>query len=150
ASFSAVWRSDNAAGAVKIISSGPDATGIGIASNLIFVDPQSCKGKFAAARSSEIVDGETVFRASLSCTDAQDERTVQYFIAPRQKGGFVVFAVVGSNPADGGDSSAERQEIDLFKRAALRAIAAGGGAWCRVRDSNPRPSVYKTAALPLC
>ncbi len=22
--------------------------------------------------------------------------------------------------------------------------------WCRVRDSNPRPSVYKTAALPLC
>ena len=21
---------------------------------------------------------------------------------------------------------------------------------CRVRDSNPRPSVYKTAALPLC
>ena len=22
--------------------------------------------------------------------------------------------------------------------------------WCRVRDLNPRPSVYKTAALPLC
>jgi hypothetical protein len=22
--------------------------------------------------------------------------------------------------------------------------------WCRVRGSNPRPSVYKTAALPLC
>jgi hypothetical protein len=22
--------------------------------------------------------------------------------------------------------------------------------WCRMRDSNPRPSVYKTAALPLC
>jgi hypothetical protein len=26
----------------------------------------------------------------------------------------------------------------------------GEGGWCRVRDSNPRPSVYKTAALPLC
>jgi hypothetical protein len=23
-------------------------------------------------------------------------------------------------------------------------------SWCRVRDLNPRPSVYKTAALPLC
>jgi hypothetical protein len=22
--------------------------------------------------------------------------------------------------------------------------------WCRLRDLNPRPSVYKTAALPLC
>jgi hypothetical protein len=22
--------------------------------------------------------------------------------------------------------------------------------WCRVQDLNPRPSVYKTAALPLC
>ena len=22
--------------------------------------------------------------------------------------------------------------------------------WCRMRESNPRPSVYKTAALPLC
>ena len=26
----------------------------------------------------------------------------------------------------------------------------GHQPWCRVRDSNPRPSVYKTAALPLC
>lgn len=25
-----------------------------------------------------------------------------------------------------------------------------GGNWCRRRGSNPRPSVYKTAALPLC
>ncbi len=22
--------------------------------------------------------------------------------------------------------------------------------WCRLRDSNPRPTVYKTVALPLC
>lgn len=26
----------------------------------------------------------------------------------------------------------------------------GGKSWCRMRDSNSRPSVYKTAALPLC
>jgi hypothetical protein len=25
-----------------------------------------------------------------------------------------------------------------------------GFGWCRVQDLNPRPSVYKTAALPLC
>jgi hypothetical protein len=22
--------------------------------------------------------------------------------------------------------------------------------WCRLQDSNPRPTVYKTVALPLC
>jgi hypothetical protein len=28
--------------------------------------------------------------------------------------------------------------------------ADNDAVWCRVRGSNPRPSVYKTAALPLC
>lgn len=55
ASFTAVWRSDEAAGAVKIILPGRDVTGAGIASDLISVDPKLCKGDFAAARSSEVV-----------------------------------------------------------------------------------------------
>src|SRR6188474_393126 len=31
-----------------------------------------------------------------------------------------------------------------------RAAELGVGEWCRWRGSNSRPSVYKTAALPLC
>ena len=37
-----------------------------------------------------------------------------------------------------------------------RAISASSScrnffvSWCRLRDSNPRPTVYKTVALPLC
>ena len=31
---------------------------------------------------------------------------------------------------------------------AVRAERGDLGVWCRMQDSNPRPSVYKTAALP--
>jgi hypothetical protein len=93
ASFTAVWRSDEAAGAVKIILPGRDVTGAGIASDLISVDPKLCKGDFAAARSSEVVDGSVVFRAALSCVEGRDDRTAQYFVTPRRRGGFVVFAL---------------------------------------------------------
>ena len=71
ASFTAVWRSDDAAGAVKIISPGRDMTGASIASDLISVDPKLCKGNFGAARSSEVVDGAVVFRAALSCVEGE-------------------------------------------------------------------------------
>lgn len=125
ASFSAVWRSDNAAGAVKIIPPGPDVTGIGIASNLIAVDPQMCKGNFASARSSARLDGNVVFSAVLSCTEAAEQRTAQYFITSRHDGGFVVFAVVGSNPA-GTSAVADQQRIELFQKAAVQAAGTHG------------------------
>jgi hypothetical protein len=125
ASFTAVWRSDNAAGAVKIISPGPDVTGIGIASDLIAVDPQMCKGDFAAARSSAIVYSSVVFSAVLSCTEANEQRSARYFITPRRQGGFVVFAVVGSS-ALGVAAGADRQSLDLFTRAAVQAAQSGG------------------------
>ena len=101
ASFTAVWRSDDAAGAVRIISPGRDVTGMSIASDLISVDPKLCKGDFAAARSSDVVDGGAVFRAVLSCAEGPDDRTAQYFVTPRQKGGFVVFAIIGKNADHG-------------------------------------------------
>jgi hypothetical protein len=50
AEFTAVWRSGDAAGAVKIVPLAPDVSAIGIASNLIAVDPRICKGDFTAAR----------------------------------------------------------------------------------------------------
>jgi hypothetical protein len=120
ASFTAVWRSDNAAGAVKIIAPGPDVSGIGIASDLIAVDPRMCKGNFAAARSRADIDNAVVFSAVLSCTESSQQRSAEYFITPRGKGGFVVFAVVGSSAVDT-NARSDREQIDLLTRAAARA-----------------------------
>ncbi|MGH7029260.1 MAG: hypothetical protein ACREE9_07925, partial [Stellaceae bacterium] len=122
ASFTAVWRSDNAAGAVKIIPPGPDVSGIGIASDLIAVDPRMCQGNFATARSSATIDRSVVFSVMLSCTEADEQRSAQYFITPRRQGGFVVFAVVGSSAAGGFD----QQRLDLLTRAAVRAAQNDG------------------------
>jgi hypothetical protein len=124
ASFTAVWRSDDAAGAVKIISPSRDVTGASITSDLISVDPKLCKGNFRAARSSEVVDGAVVFRAALSCVEGEDDRTAQYFVTPRQRGGFVVFAVIGNNAA--GESAPNRLQPDVLGRAALLAAKPGG------------------------
>jgi hypothetical protein len=124
AKFSAVWRSDDGVGAVQIIPPGRDVTGAAIASELISVDPRLCKGNFASARSSGVVDSEIVFRAALSCMEAQNELTTQYFITPRQKGGFVVFAVIGSTGRDAAFTS-DRQRIDLFEKAAVQAAGPG-------------------------
>jgi hypothetical protein len=121
ASFRAVWRSDDAAGAVKLIPPGRELTGMAIASDLISVDPKLCKGNFASSRSRGAVDRGVVFRAALSCADGQHDRTAQYFITPRPKGGFVVFAVIGNYAADGG-SPANAQEIDSLNRAAVQAV----------------------------
>lgn len=125
ASFAAVWRSDNAAGAVKIIPPGPDVSGIAIASNLIAVDPQMCQGNFATARSSATIERNVVFSAVLSCTEANEQRSAQYFITQRRQGGFVVFAVVGSGAADGSAGS-DQQRLDLLAKAAARAAQDGG------------------------
>jgi hypothetical protein len=125
AGFTAVWRSDNAAGAVKIIAPGPDVSGIGIASDLIAVDPRMCKGDFASARSSANIDNNVVLSAVLSCAEGNEQRTAQYFIAPRRKGGFVAFAVVGSSAVDA-SARFDRQRIDLLARAAARAAGNDG------------------------
>jgi hypothetical protein len=125
AGFTAVWRSDNAAGAVKIIAPGSDVSGVGIASDLIAVDPRMCKGDFASQRSSANIDNNVVLSAVLSCAEGNEQRTAQYFIAPRRKGGFVVFAVVGSSAVDA-SSRFDRQRIDLLTKAAARAAGNDG------------------------
>jgi hypothetical protein len=124
ARFSGVWRSDDAAGAVEVIPPRPDMTGIGIASGLITVNPQLCKGNFASARSSEMIEGGIVIWAALSCADAQNELTTQYFIAPRPKGGFVVFAVIANASASGGPGS-DGKRVETFKKAAIQAVSPG-------------------------
>ncbi|MGH7048699.1 MAG: hypothetical protein ACREE2_20195, partial [Stellaceae bacterium] len=125
ASFAAVWRSDAAAGAVKIIPASRDVSGIGIASDLIAVDPRMCKGNFSAARSHTLVGRNEVYSAILSCTQSGERRTAQYFVTPRRQGGFVVFAVVGSGPG-GAATGVVQQRIDQFTRAAARAAQKDG------------------------
>jgi hypothetical protein len=83
-----------------------------------------CKGHFNAARSNELVDGSVVFRAALSCVNGEGDRTAQYFVTPRQRGGFVVFAIIGNNAAGG--STPNRLNPDLLGRAAIQAAAPGG------------------------
>lgn len=124
ASFAAVWQADDAAGAVKIIPPGPQVSAISIASNLIAVDPQVCKGNFATARSSASFDKGVVFSAVLSCTEANERRTTRYLVAQRPKGGFVVFAVISG--AAGGSAPPVRQEIDLLSKAAVEAAENQG------------------------
>jgi hypothetical protein len=125
ADFTAVWRSEDAAGAVKIIPAGPDVSAIGIASNLITVDPQLCKGDFSAARFRTDVANSVVFSAVLSCSEANERRVTEYFITPRHQGGFVVFAVIRSNAA-GEMPGFEWQKIDVLSRAAVQAAEGQG------------------------
>jgi hypothetical protein len=46
---------------------------------------------------------------------------------------------------------AKTLEIPVFQvNSQTSSDVLGSGDWCRLRDSNPRPTVYKTVALPLC
>jgi hypothetical protein len=117
--FAAVWRSEDAAGAVKIVPPGPNVSAIGIASNLITVDPQICKGDFAAARFRTDFGHRAVFSAVLSCGKGNEQRVTEYFVAPRDRGGFVVFAVIRSKAL--GVPDFDRAVIDGLSRAAIEA-----------------------------
>ena len=125
ADFAAVWRSEDAAGAVKIIPPGPDVSAVGIASNLIAVDPQMCKGDFAAARFRIDIDDRAVFSAVLSCSETNQRRITEYFIAPRRQGGFVVFAVIRSKGV-GEIPDFDRRKLDGLSRAAIQAVESQG------------------------
>jgi hypothetical protein len=125
ADFNAVWRSQGGAGAVKIILPGRDVTGNRIASDLIAVDPQLCKGNFSAARFRTDVDNRVVFSAVLSCNEANEDRETEYFVTPRQRGGFVVFAVIHSKAA-GDRPGFDWQKIDMLSRAAIEAAEVEG------------------------
>ena len=98
-------------------------SGIGIATELIFVDPRLCKGNFASTRARDVIGNAEVYRAVLSCSDAHGELTAQYFITPRQQGGFVVFAIIGdTRPAQA--ATADGEKADLFDRAAVQAAGS--------------------------
>ena len=113
------WKSDSGPGAVKIYRAKPGQSGLDLASELIASDSQSCKGKFASARSSELVDNDVVVSAWVFCGSTSGDTTLQYFIAPFHKSDFAVFAVIGQPNA----AAADRQIIapETYTKAALGA-----------------------------
>jgi hypothetical protein len=120
-SFGSAWKANDALGGVKIFPPRPGLTGLEIASDLIGADAQTCKGTFASARSSELVDSDVVFRASSSCAESENDRWAEYFIAPRSKGGFVAFMVLAVTAAER-QANEGSEKVDLFKKAALTAV----------------------------
>ncbi|MDP1585269.1 MAG: hypothetical protein Q8M18_17765 [Bradyrhizobium sp.] len=118
----AAWRSDDAIGFVRIIPAQGGLKGLDVASAIVGNDAKDCKGKFASARNSELVDSEVVFRGMSSCEDSERARISQYFILPRKKGGFVLFSVVSNLRAEEARNPLREDKNKDFRKAALVAV----------------------------
>jgi len=94
ASTGAAWKAENATGFVRIIPPQSNVSGLDVAAAIIGNDAKDCKGKFASARNSELVDSDVVFRGMSACEDSSRSVIAEYFIFPRKKGGFILFSVV--------------------------------------------------------
>ena len=55
-STGAAWQSDEASGFVRIIPTQPGRKGLDVTAGVIATDAKECKGKFASARKSELID----------------------------------------------------------------------------------------------
>lgn len=130
ASFGAAWKSDDAVGAVKIVPpDGGQTKGLDVAAAVAAADSASCKGKFASGRVSELIDSEVVFRGFSSCEDSDGARTAQFFVVPRQSGGFIIFSVAsfeapsstGTSQSFSTDHPFSTDHLEGFQKAALTA-----------------------------
>ncbi|MGO4716651.1 hypothetical protein [Bradyrhizobium sp. 2TAF24] len=122
ASNGAAWRADDALGFVRIIPAQDGIKGLDVASAIVAGDAKDCKGKFASARNSELVDSDVVFRGMSSCEDSERVAVSEYFILPRKRGGFVMFSVVaGAKLGEFKPTERETKNTD-FRKAALVAV----------------------------
>src|SRR5262249_24378673 len=123
ASFGAAWKAEGARGSVGGLATPGDVKGIDVAAAIAAGDSKECKGKFASGRVSELLDSDVIFRGFAHCEDSSGVRTVQYFILPRRKGGFVIFSVAGDQTfgLSNGSGGANREDkiVDLQKAALL-------------------------------
>jgi hypothetical protein len=94
--FRRAWRSDEASGFARIIPTAPGTKGLDVTAAVIAADAKDCKGKFALARKSELIDSEVVFQGMVSREDSDGTMLSNYFILPRAKGGFVMFSVISN------------------------------------------------------
>ena len=122
ASAGAAWSSDEAVGFVRIIPAKEGVKGLDVASAVVAMDARDCKGKFASARNSELVDSDVVFRGFSSCEDSDGPRLSQYFIVSRRKGGFVVFSVVSNMKTEAAKTITKDERLADFRKAALVVV----------------------------
>lgn len=94
AASGAAWKANNATGFVRIFPPQQGVSGLDVAATITGNDAKECKGKFASARNSELIDSEVVFRGMSSCEDSDGSVMAEYFIFPRKKGGFIMFSVL--------------------------------------------------------
>jgi hypothetical protein len=123
-STGAAWKADNATGFVRIVPSQPNVAGLDVAAAIVGNDAKDCKGKFASARTSELVDSEVVFRGMSSCEDSEKSVIAEYFIFPRKAGGFIMFSVLTPTKAVGQQIQPQsRDEMNAgFRKAAYTAV----------------------------
>jgi hypothetical protein len=118
----AAWKSDDAIGFVRIVPAQGGVKGLDIASAIVANDAKDCKGKFASARNSELIDSDVVFRGMSSCEDSERASISQYFILPRKKGGFVLFSVIANLRVEEARNPLREEKNKDFRKAALVAV----------------------------
>lgn len=121
ASSGVAWAADNATGFVRIIPPQPSVAGLDVAAAIVGNDARECKGKFASARNSELLDSEVVFRGMSSCEDSEKSVVSEYFIFPRKAGGFVMFSVIIPTRVQGQQPPQAQQREEMT--AGLRKAA---------------------------
>jgi hypothetical protein len=119
-SIGAVWKADEAIGAVKIISGNVD--GLDVAAAVAAGDAKECTGKFASGRVSELVDSSVVFRGFSTCEDTGGSRYAEYFIVPRKSGGFVIFSVVSAMRTEQERAGVKDEKLTSLRHAAWTSV----------------------------
>jgi hypothetical protein len=119
----AAWKSDEASGFVRIIPPQPNLKGLDVTAAVIAADAKDCKGKFASARKSELIDSDVVFHGMVSCEDSDGARLANYFIVPRPKGGFVMFSVMSSMKNEQAQGITKEEQVGGFRKAAVVAVS---------------------------
>jgi hypothetical protein len=122
AMLGAAWRSDEASGIVRIIPPAAGLKGLDVAAAIVAADAKECKGKFASARTTELVDSDVVFRGFSSCEDLAGPRFVYYFIVPRPKGGFVLFSIASTMDSEPARGLTKDERLVGFQKAALVSV----------------------------
>lgn len=123
ASYGAAWKSEEATGFVRIIPTEAGTKGLDVAATVIGNDAKECKGTFVSGRKSELIDSDVVFTGLARCDDSDGSRVAQYFIVPRQKGGFVMFSVQSNMKTEQARGVADQAAASGFGKAALIAAS---------------------------